>query len=81
MLVQSSKEEIKILPVLPQQWPSGKIKGVRTRTKSTIDVEWENGQPIYVRILADKPTEFQLKYKNQSWDLKMEKDDLYEKRF
>ncbi len=81
MLVQSSKEEIKILPVLPQQWPSGKIKGVRTRTKSTIDVEWENGQPIYVRILADKPSEFQLKYKNQSWHLKMEKDDLYEKRF
>ena len=81
MLVQSSQEEIKILPVLPEQWSSGKITGVRTRTKSTIDVEWENGRPTYVRILADKSNELILTYKKQSWDLKLKKGEVYEKSF
>lgn len=81
MLVQSSQEEIRILPVLPEQWPSGEIKGVRTRTKSIIDVKWDNGQPTYVRIEAVKPSQFQLTYKDQSWNVKMKKGEVYEKNF
>ena len=81
MLVQSSQKEIKILPVLPKQWPSGKIIGVRTRTKSTIDIEWENGQPTYLRILANEANEFKVTYKNQSWDLILKKNEVYENSF
>ena len=81
MLVQSSQKEIKILPVLPEQWPSGKIMGVRTRTKSTIDIEWENGQPTYLRILANEANELKVTYKNQSWDLILKKDEVYENSF
>jgi alpha-L-fucosidase 2 len=79
--VQSSQEEIKILPVLPEQWPNGKIIGVRTRTKSTIDVEWKNGLPTYVRIFANKSNQFKLTYKNQFWDLKLKENEVYEKSF
>jgi hypothetical protein len=81
MLVQSSQEEIKILPVLPEQWPNGKIIGARTRTKSTIDVEWKNGLPTYVRIFANKSNQFKLTYKNQFWDLKLKENEVYEKSF
>ena len=81
MLVQSSQKEIKILPILPKQWPSGKIIGVRTRTKSTIDIEWENGQPTYLRILANEANEFKVTYKNQSWDLILKKNEVYENSF
>ena len=81
MLVQSSQKEIKILPVLPKQWPSGKIIGVRTRTKSTIDIEWENGQPTHLRILANEANEFKVTYKNQSWDLILKKNAVYDNSF
>ena len=81
MLVQSSQEEIKILPVLPKQWPNGKIIGARTRTKSTIDVEWKNGLPTYVRIFANKSNQFKLTYKNQFWDLKLKENEVYENSF
>ena len=81
MLVQSSQDEIRILPVLPNQWPSGEIRGVRTRTKSIIDVKWNNGQPTYVRIKSVEPSKFQLIYKDQTWNVNMKQDEVYEKKF
>ena len=44
MLVQSSDEEVKALPALPSAWPSGYIRGVRTRTGETVDLEWKDGK-------------------------------------
>ena len=44
MLVQSSPEEVKALPALPSAWPSGSIRGIRTRTGETVDLEWKDGK-------------------------------------
>ncbi len=44
MLVQSTPDGITPLPALPSAWPSGSIKGIRTRTGQTVDLVWENGQ-------------------------------------
>ncbi len=44
MLVQSTPEEVIPLPALPQAWPSGHIRGIRTRTGQTVDLTWENGK-------------------------------------
>ena len=44
MLVQSDPQEIYALPALPSAWPSGHIKGVRTRTGQTVDLQWKDGK-------------------------------------
>ena len=44
MLVQSTPEGVTPLPALPKAWPSGHIRGIRTRTGQTVDLKWEKGQ-------------------------------------
>lgn len=46
MLVQSSPDSVTPLPALPAAWKTGYIKGVRTRTGETVDIEWKNGRII-----------------------------------
>ena len=44
MLVQSTSDEVTPLPALPSAWKTGHIKGVRTRTGETVDIEWKDGK-------------------------------------
>ncbi len=44
MLVQSTPDQVKALPALPAAWPSGHIKGIRTRTGQTVDLRWKDGK-------------------------------------
>lgn len=42
MLVQSSPEGAKLLPALPEAWPSGRVKGVRTRDGKSVSFKWKD---------------------------------------
>jgi alpha-L-fucosidase 2 len=50
MLVQSTVDEIVLLPALPKEWPEGSIKGVRARGGFEIDMEWQNSKPVTVNV-------------------------------
>lgn len=57
MLVQSHRRTkdgrfiIDILPALPEEWASsGSVKGLRVRGNHTIDIVWENGKAIDVKV-------------------------------
>ncbi len=44
MLLQDDRKgRLWLLPALPDEWKSGKIRGLRARGAKEIDMEWENG--------------------------------------
>lgn len=50
MLAQSTPEGVQALPALPSAWPSGHIKGVRTRTGQTLDLTWKDGKVTSMKL-------------------------------
>ena len=44
MLVQSTADSVSPLPALPAAWPTGSVKGLRTRTGETVDLSWRDGR-------------------------------------
>lgn len=63
MLLQSTEDEITILPALPQSWaPKGKVTGLRTRGGQTVDITWQDRQPTSVTITTPHPKTLKVTY-------------------
>ncbi len=53
MLVQSHDGTIHILPALPDNWPTGRVAGLRARGGFIIDeLEWKDGQVTKLKIIS-----------------------------
>lgn len=50
MLVQDRGGKLKVLPALPESWKNGYVKGLRIKKNQTIDIQWENGKAVDVKI-------------------------------
>ncbi|MGC5170370.1 glycosyl hydrolase family 95 catalytic domain-containing protein [Microbacterium sp. DT81.1] len=50
MIVQSHGGRIAILPALPAQWPSGRVRGARVRGGAEIDLDWRHGVPTSLTL-------------------------------
>lgn len=66
MLIQSTPEEIIVLPALPQQWPSGSLKGVRVRGGGKVDVAWKEGRLTELRLQSDRAVKYRISYRDES---------------
>lgn len=53
MLIQSHEDQlIRILPALPESWPSGQVKGLKARGNITVDIEWQDGRVSSLVLLS-----------------------------
>ncbi|MEV0090761.1 glycoside hydrolase N-terminal domain-containing protein [Streptomyces sp. NPDC050738] len=48
MLVQSTPERLVLLPALPAAYPSGELRGARTRFGASLDLSWAEGRATAV---------------------------------
>ena len=74
MIIQSSAHDITLLPALPDQWPEGKVKGVRTRCGVTLDLTWVEWKPVSAVLNAQRNTSFQLRFRDNSWEMELKAD-------
>ncbi|WP_051475752.1 glycoside hydrolase family 95 protein [Bacillus sp. J37] len=72
MLLQSHLEKIELLPALPQNWPTGYVKGIKARGGFIVNIEWENGQLKLAEIQATAKGSLQVLYKNHSFIIEKE---------
>ncbi|WP_395243938.1 glycoside hydrolase N-terminal domain-containing protein [Agromyces sp. MMS24-K17] len=54
-LVQSHGGGIRLLPALPPEWRSGRVRGLRARGGSTVDLHWADGRLVGATLRAAHP--------------------------
>jgi alpha-L-fucosidase 2 len=72
MLIQSTPDEILVLPALPRQWPSGSLKGVRVRGGAKVDVTWSEGRLTELRIKSNHASKYRVLYGDRSAEAHLE---------
>jgi len=64
MLIQSHRSEIELLPALPEEWNSGRVKGLCARGAFTADIEWKNGSLLRASIHPKFDSRCRVRYKD-----------------
>ncbi len=72
MLVQSSENQIRVLPALPAQWPSGSLKGVRVRGGGKMDIEWSEGRLTQLALQDEHPAHYRVVYGDKSTNITLQ---------
>jgi alpha-L-fucosidase 2 len=72
MLIQSTPEEIIVLPTLPQQWPSGTLKGVRVRGGGKVNITWKEGRLTELRLQSDHAKKYRVSYGDKAAEAQIE---------
>ena len=75
MLLQSTSEEIHLLPALPDAWSAGAVNGLRARGGFELDLEWRNGKLEKVTVYGKPGGSTRLVYKDQVRDVQVKKGE------
>ena len=73
MLVQSSENEITLMPALPDAWKNGSVKGLCARGGFEISMNWEDGKVTKATVLNKSGNKGKLIYAGKTYDLDIEK--------
>ena len=72
MLVQSTPDEVSVLPALPRQWPSGSLKGVRVRGGGKVAIAWKEGRLTKFTLRSDHRMKYRVRYGENSAEVRVE---------
>jgi alpha-L-fucosidase 2 len=50
MLVQSTSDEVELLPALPKAWPNGSVTGLQARGGFQVSLAWKDGQLAFASL-------------------------------
>ncbi|MEO1010898.1 MAG: glycoside hydrolase family 95 protein [Bacteroidota bacterium] len=77
MLLQSHTGIVELLPALPGQWHTGKVRGLRARGGITVDLEWQNGALKSANFLSDTNQDIAIGYRGRERTLSLKKGEIY----
>jgi len=72
MLVESTPDEITVLPALPHQWPSGSLKGLRVRGGAKVDITWKGGRLTEFGLRSDRAVKYRVTYGSNTADVRVQ---------
>ncbi|MDO4765088.1 MAG: glycoside hydrolase family 95 protein [Eubacteriales bacterium] len=76
MLIQDKKGVVELLPACPNEWPKGKIRGVKIKGNHTIDFEWRESRIVEVTIKGGCEEELIVIFNEEKRVYLMEKDRI-----
>lgn len=77
MLLQSQSGEIRLLPALPKDWEDGEVKGLCARGGFVVDMKWEAGALIDLRVYSQKGGNCKLAYNGQELTIETKEEETY----
>ncbi|NEA35377.1 glycoside hydrolase family 95 protein [Streptomyces sp. SID13031] len=70
LFIQSTADEIDLLPALPACWPDGEVRGLRARGGFSVDITWREGHLTAARITAHTAQQsIRVRYHNEVQEL------------
>jgi alpha-L-fucosidase 2 len=78
MLVQSSENEIHLLPAIPDTWDSGSVKGICTRGGFEVSMDWKDKSVKKISILAKKTGKTTLFFGSDKKEINLKKGQIFE---
>jgi alpha-L-fucosidase 2 len=81
ILVQSSENEITLMPALPDAWKEGSVKGLCARGGFEISMEWKEGKITKASVLSKSGNPCKVIYANKTYDLKIGKGKSADLKF
>lgn len=78
MLVQSHEENIiRLLPALPNNWPNGRVYGLKARGNIEVDIEWENNKIIEAVLNSEEDKNITVLYNGSSKKVFLKKNEKF----
>ena len=77
MLLQSHVDGIELLPALPTEMGTGKVKGIKARGAFQINMEWKDSQLLGVTVESLSGEELHLRYGRHEVKIKTKKGESY----
>jgi alpha-L-fucosidase 2 len=78
MLLQSHLDAIDILPALPEDIPSGQIRGIRTRGGFELEFRWEEGKLTSLKVISKAGYPLSIRYGDKSFSSPTKKGEILE---
>jgi alpha-L-fucosidase 2 len=78
MLVQSTENEIRLLPAIPDAWDSGSVKGICARGGFEVSMDWKNKSVKKLRILAKNSGKTTLYFGSEKKEINLKAGQIFE---